>query len=351
MHTDRRRLVTGALALGAAWAAPARAQNASPARPQDAQVSLPAPDAYPNRPVRLVVPYPEEGATGVFSRLMGNIMAKILRQPFIEEYRPGNAAAIGAAETVAHSAPDGYTLLLGDISTYVLNRSLYRDLPYDPQKDFAPVTLTGRIALILLVNTKKISVKTLPELIEAARRAPGTIEYATPGAGTPSHLATELLADAAGIKLKHVPYQGAAPALQDLASGKVGVMFVDFVSARAHRATPGIGALAIASPEEYPAAPGVPTVAASGFPGFEAWVWQGLTVPAGTDADIIDKLRKGYVEMIKGPQIINRVAGAGFDILQSTPEEFGDYMRSETAKWEKVIRTANIIALDRIPPG
>jgi tripartite-type tricarboxylate transporter receptor subunit TctC len=177
-----------------------------------------------------------------------------------------------------------------------------------------------------------------------AQRAPGTIDYAIPGAGTPSHLATELLADAAGIKLRHVPCRSAAHALQKLETGQAAMMFIDFVYARAHLATPGIKALAVASLEEYPALPRVPTVAAGGFPGFEVWVWQRLVVPMGTDADIVEKLRASYVEVIKGPQIINRLTGARFDILQSTPAEFAEYMRSETGKWDKVIRTAGIKA-------
>jgi tripartite-type tricarboxylate transporter receptor subunit TctC len=325
MHTDRRRLVTGALAFGIAGATPAGAG-----------------DAYPNQTMRLIVPYPIDGSTAVFARLVSDVMARLLGEPFIIDYRPGDAA-ISAAEAVAHAAPDGYTLLLGDVSTYAINKSLYRNLPYDPQKDFEPITLTGRLALVLLVNTKKINVKSLTELIELARHAPETIEYASPGVGTPSHLTTELLADTAGIKLKHIPYHGAAPALQDLANGQVGMMFIDFVEARSHLAIPGIKALAVASPEDYFALPRVPTVAASGFPGFEAWVWQGLAVRAGTDADVIEKLRTTYVGIIdKEPQIVRRLAGSGFDVMQSTPAEFADYMRSETEKWGKVIRTANI---------
>jgi tripartite-type tricarboxylate transporter receptor subunit TctC len=329
MHTNRRRLLTGALALGAGCVTPACAQDAYSNR------------AYPNRPVHLIVPYPLDGATGIFARLVSGVMARMLGQPFIVENRPDDAA-ISAADEVAHAAPDGYTVLLGDVSTYAVNKSLYRNLPYDPQEDFAPITLTGRLALVLLVNTNKISVNSLAGLIEMAHRSPGTIDYASPGVGTPSHLAVELLADAAGIKLKHVPSHGAARALQDLASGRAGMMFIDFVNARSHLAAPGIKALAVASPEEYPALPRLPTVAASGFPGFEAWVWQGLAVRAGTDADVIEKLRTSYVEVIKGPQIINRLAGAGFDIMQSTPAEFAAYMHSETEKWNKVITTANI---------
>jgi tripartite-type tricarboxylate transporter receptor subunit TctC len=322
MHTDRRRLVTGALALGAACAM-ARAQ-----------------DAYPNQPVRLIVTHPRDGATGVFARLVSYVMGRMLGQAFIVEYRPDDA--MSAAQAVTQAAPDGYTVLLGDVSTYATNKSLYRNLPYDPQKDFAPVTLTGRIAILLLVNTNKSSVNSLAELIEMARRAPATIDYASPGVGTLSHLATELLADAAGIKLKHVPYHGDAAALQGLASGQVAMMFTDFINARSHLATPGIKALAVASTQEYPALPGLPTVAASGFPGFEVWVWQGLAVPAGTDANVIEKLRTSYVEVIKGPQIYRRLLHAGFDVMESTPTGFADYMSSETEKWNKVIRTANI---------
>ena len=326
MQTDRRRLMTGALSLGAAWAAPARTQ-----------------DAYPNQPVHLISTYRPDGATAVFARLVGNVMGKMLGQPFLVEYRPGDEG-ISAAEATAHAGPDGYTMLLADVSTYVLNRSLYRNLSYDPQQDFAPVTLTGRLAMVLLVNTNKISASSLTGLIEMAKRAPGTIAYASPGVGSPSHLTTALLALTAGVDLKHVPCHDAASALDALATGQAGMMFIDFVDARSHLKIPGIKALAIASPEEYPALPGLPTVAASGFPGFEAWVWQGLVVPAGTDAAIIEKLRTSYVEAIRGPQIIRRLAGAGFEILQSTPAEFAAYMRSESEKWDKVIRTANINA-------
>jgi tripartite-type tricarboxylate transporter receptor subunit TctC len=217
MHTDRRGLMTGALALGAAGVMRARAQDAStPAH---------AHDAYPNQPVHVIVPYRLNGSTGVFARLVSNVMSRMLGQPLIPEDRSADGA-IKAAEAVANATPDGYTLLLGDVSTYVLNKCLYRNLPYDPQKDFAPITLTGRFAIVLLVNTKKLSTNSLTELIEMARRAPGTIEYASPGVGTPSHLTTELLADAADIKLKHVPYPDAQLALRDLASGQVGMMFI-----------------------------------------------------------------------------------------------------------------------------
>jgi len=327
MRTNRRHLITGALALGVAGAArAARAQS-----------------AYPNRPVHLIVPYPPGGGTDYFARLVGAAMAAPLGQPVIVENRPGAATIIGA-EAVARAAPDGYTILLGDTATYAANKSLYQKLPYDPQKDFAPITLTGRFAIVLLVNTNKLKVGSLKELIEAAKRAPGTIDYASPGVGSPFHLATELLASAAGIKLNHVPYRGVAPALQDLAGGQMGMMFVDFASARSQLATQGIKALAVASAGEFSGLPDVPTVAASGFPGFEAWAWQGFVAPAATPVDVIAKLQASYVAAIRDPEIVAKLTGAGIDILQSTPAEFAAYMRSETEKWDKVVKAANIRA-------
>jgi tripartite-type tricarboxylate transporter receptor subunit TctC len=324
MQLDRRHFVTRALALAALAAAPAQAQS-----------------SWPARPVHLVVPYPPGGGTDFFARLVGGAMEKLLGQPIIVENRPGAATIIGA-EAVARAAPDGYTILLGDNATYAANRSLYQKLPYDPQKDFAPITLTGRFAIVLLVNTNKLNVNSVADLIDKAKRAPGAIDYATPGVGTAFHLATELFAASSGIRLNHVPYRGNSPAMQDLAAGQIGMMFVDFASARSQFATPGIKALAVASPAEFPGLPGVPTVAASGFPGFEAWAWQGLVAPAGTGADIVAKLRATYVAAVGQPEVVAKLNGAGIDVLQSTPAEFTDYMRSEAEKWGKVIKEANI---------
>jgi tripartite-type tricarboxylate transporter receptor subunit TctC len=332
MQPDRRHFVTCSLALAALALAALAA--ATPARAQS---------NWPARPVHLIVPYPPGGGTDYFARLVGGAMEKLLGQPVIVENRPGAATIIGA-EVVARAAPDGYTIMLGDNATYAANKSLYQKLPYDPQKDFAPVTLTGRFATVLLVNTTKLNVNSIAELIDMAKRAPGVIDYASPGVGTAFHLATELFAGAAGIKLNHVPYRGVSPALQDFAGGQIGMMFVDFASARSQLATPGIKALAVASPAEFPGLPGVPTVAASGFPGFEMWAWQGLVAPAGTGADVIAKLRTAYVAAVNQPEVVAKLNAAGIDVLQSTPAEFAGYMGSEIEKWGKVIKDANIHA-------
>jgi tripartite-type tricarboxylate transporter receptor subunit TctC len=326
MNKDRRHVLAGTAALAFVGASRGFAQS-----------------AYPNRPIRIVVPYPPGGGTDYFARLVGGAMGEALGQSVIVENRAGAATIIGA-EAVAHAAPDGYTILLGDTATFAANKSLYQKLPYDPARDFSPVTLTGRFAIVLLVNTNKLKVGSLQELIEAARRAPGTIDYASPGVGSPFHLATELLSSAAGIKLNHVPYRGVAPALQDLAAGQMGMMFVDFASARSQLATPGIKAFAVTALEPLPGLPGVPTVAASGFAGFEAWAWQGFVVPAGTPADIVGKINASYRATVKKDDIVAKLNGAGIEVLQSTPAEFAAYMRSETEKWERVIKAANIRA-------
>jgi tripartite-type tricarboxylate transporter receptor subunit TctC len=325
MQTHRRAFVLGAAALGL-----------SPRR-------VHAQSAYPSRPVRLIVPYPPGGGTDFFARLVGASMAESIGQPIVIENRPGAGSIIGA-EAVARSAPDGYTFLLGDVATYAANPSLYKKLSYDPQKDFSPITLTGRFAVVLLVNTNNLKVNSVAELVDAARKAPRAIDYASGGIGNPFHLASELFADAAQIKLNHVPYRGAAPALQDLVAGQVGMMFVDFATARAQLKTPAIKPLAVATLAELSGLPGVPTLATSGFPGFEVWAWQGFVAPAATPGEAIDKLRKSYLAAIEKPEVRSKLEEAGIDVRQSTPEEFSAYMRSEAARWQALIGKANIHA-------
>jgi tripartite-type tricarboxylate transporter receptor subunit TctC len=181
--------------------------------------------------VRVVVPYAAGGGTDFFARLVFGAMGEQLGQQFVIENKPGAGTNIGA-DAAARAEPDGYTLLLGDTATFATNRTLYRKLSFDPYKDFTPVSLTGRFALVLLVNTNKLPVKSVQELVAEAKKNPGRINYATPGLGSPFHLATELLSQAAGIKLTHVPYRGAAPAVQDLVAGQVDMMFIDFATAR-----------------------------------------------------------------------------------------------------------------------
>jgi tripartite-type tricarboxylate transporter receptor subunit TctC len=298
-----------------------------------------AQSAYPTRPVRVVVPYAAGGGTDFFARLVFAALGERLGQQFVIENKPGAGTNIGA-DTVARAEPDGYTLLLGDSATFATNRTLYRKLAFDPYKDFSPISLTGRFALVLLVNTSKLPVKSVQELVAEAKANPGRINYATPGLGSPFHLATELLSQGTGIKFTHVPYRGAAPAVQDLVAGQVDMMFIDFATARSQLSGP-IRAIAVASPQEFPGLPGVPPVAAH-HSGFEAWAWQGFVAPAGTPPEIIAKLNETYRQVVDNPEIRTKLTAAGIDVLQSSPAEMAAYMREEGAKWEAVIKTAGI---------
>lgn len=304
-----------------------------------------APDAnaqaYPTKPVTLIVPYPPGGGTDFFARTVGQKMADSLGQSVVVDNRPGAATIIGA-QLVAKAPADGYTVLLGDTATYAVNVSLYKKLPYDPLKDFAPVSLTGRFALLLVVNPSVIPVNSVKELIEQAKKQPGKIDYASPGPGSPHHLAMELFKQRTGIDVTHVPYKGAAPAVQDLLGGRIPVMFLDLAAGAPQIKGGKLKALAVASPRRIAALPDLATVDESGVPGFEAWAWQGLVVPAATSKEIIAKLNAAYANAINDPSVRQKIVEAGIDPLQSTPQQLTDHIKSETAKWAKVIKDGNI---------
>ena len=296
---------------------------------------------YPSKPIRLIVPYPAGGATDFFARLVFPKLGEALGQPVVVENRPGAGTAIGAAE-VARSAPDGYTLLLGDAGTYAFNPTLYKKLAYDPAKDFAPVSLTGRFALILAVNSSVLRVSSVKEFVETAKRAPGKVDYGAPGPGSPIHLAMELFRQRAGITMTPIPYKGGADALSDLIGGRIGALFPDIATGLPQIRAGKIKALAVASERRVAALPELPTVGESGYPGFEAWAWQGFVAPAGTPRDVIMKLNGAFAKVLADAAIKQRLSESGFEPQSSTPEEFAAYMKSEIAKWAKVIRGSNI---------
>jgi tripartite-type tricarboxylate transporter receptor subunit TctC len=296
---------------------------------------------YPAKQLRLVVPYPAGGGTDFFARLIGAQLSLQLGQQVVIENRPGAATIIGA-EAVVKSAPDGYTLLLGDTATFAVNPILYKKLPYDPQKDLAPVSLTGRFALLLVVNPAKISATTVKDLIEEAKKSPGKLDYASPGPGSPHHLAMEMFKQRTGTQFVHVPYKGAAPAIQDLLSGQIPLMFLDLAAGAPQIKAGKLKSLAVASDKRIAALPELPTVSESGVAGFEAWAWQALAVPAGTPKDIIARLNSEYRKAIATPELRQKLIEAGIDPLQSSPEEVSAYVKSETAKWAKVISDGKI---------
>jgi len=296
---------------------------------------------YPAKPIRLIVPYPAGGGTDFFARTVAAQLSQQMGQQVVVENRPGAATIIGA-DAAAKSAPDGYTLLLGDTATYAVNPSLYKKLPYDPQKDFSPVSLTGRFALLLVVNPASIKADSVGELIEQAKKTPRALDYASPGAGSPHHLAMELFKLRTGVPFTHVPYKGAAPALQDLLGGRIPVMFLDLATGAPQIKGGKLKALAVASDQRIAALPGLPTLGESGLPGFEAWAWQALAVPAATPREIVAQLNAEYRKAIGTPEVRRKMIDAGIDPLQSSPAEAAAYIKSETAKWAKVIGEARI---------
>jgi tripartite-type tricarboxylate transporter receptor subunit TctC len=297
--------------------------------------------SYPAKPIRLIVPYPAGGATDFFARLVFPKVGDALGQPVVVENRPGAGTAIGASE-VARSAADGYTLLLGDAGTYAFNPTLYKKLSYDPAKDFAPISLTGRFALILAVNPSVLNVSSVDAFVQAAKQAPGKLDYGAPGPGSPIHLAMELFKQRAGISMTPIPYKGGADALSDLIGGRIGALFPDIATGLPQIRAGKIKALAVASEKRVAALPGLPTVGESGYPGFEAWAWQGFVAPAGTPHDVVMKLNGAFAKVMADPAIKQRLSESGFEPQTSTPEQFATYMKSEIAKWAKVIRDSNI---------
>src|SRR5256714_60949 len=297
---------------------------------------------YPNRPIHLIVPSRAGGGTDFFARLVGQKISELIGQPIVVENKPGAATNLGA-DFVAKAPPDGYTILLGDVATFAANQSLYKKLPFDPDKDFAPITLTARFVSVLVANPNKLKVNSVAELIAAAKAEPGKIDIAHAGVGNPFHLAAVLFQQAAGIKLNEIPYRGAGPAVQDLLGGTVPLMFVDYATARSHIAAGTLKPLGVAALEERKELPGVPPVAATaGLAGFEAWPWQGLVVPARTPPAVIAKLRDTYVAAVAGPVVRQKLTDAGTEVLQSTPQEFSDYRRKEADKWAEAVKKAGI---------
>ncbi|MGC1779428.1 MAG: tripartite tricarboxylate transporter substrate binding protein [Xanthobacteraceae bacterium] len=297
--------------------------------------------AYPIRPIRLIVPYPAGGATDVVARIITEKMSEELGQQIIVDNRPGAGTMIGA-NFVARSAPDGYTMLMGDTGTYALNPTLYKNLTYDPMKDFSAVSLTGRVPLILVTNPRVLDVDSVEGLIAAAKKNPGKINYGAPGPGSPIHLAMELFKRRVGIDIAAIPYKGGADALNDLLGGRVSLLFVDAATGLSYIRSGQLRALGVAAANRIPAMPKLPTISEVGVPGFEAWAWNGLAVPAGTPQEIIAKLNAACRKALTSPDVESRLAAISVIPAPSSPDEFAAYIKSETAKWRNVITAAGI---------
>ncbi len=295
---------------------------------------------YPTRPIRLIVPFAAGGAADATARIIGKRLGDALGQTFVIENRGGGNGGIGT-EIAKNSDPDGYTLLLGQSGPISINPGIYPKLAYDPEKDLAPICMTTSYPYVLVINPS-LGVKTLAELVALAKSKPGALNYGTTGVGSSNHLVTELFADKAGIKLTHIPYRGTALAVADLIAGQVQLVFADPVSALAHVRGGTLIALAVTSKERSPVAPEVPTIAESGYPGFDAFAWHGIMAPTGTPAPIIKRLNAEIVKALKEPDTAKLIEAQAIQIVGSTPEEFSAFIKKDVVLWRDVAKQARI---------
>ncbi|WP_459615426.1 Bug family tripartite tricarboxylate transporter substrate binding protein [Bordetella sp. 2513F-2] len=293
-----------------------------------------------SKPLRWVVPYAAGGGSDFLARTIAQGLGPRLGQPVVIDNKPGGNTAIGAAD-VARSAPDGHTVLSADNGTLVFNQALYKSLSYDPVKDLAPVTLLGRFPMILVVGPAT-QAKTAQEFIAQAKAARNGLDYGSAGAGSPHHLAMELLKVEAGLQLVHVPYRGAAPALADVAGGQIPAMMVDLAAGAGFIQGGKVRALAVAHPTRLPQLPDVPTFAELGMPSVEAAALVGMVAPAGTPADVIQALNKQVVDTIRDPAINKRMVDFGIEPVGDTPAEYAALLDSERVRWHKLIADLGI---------
>ena len=293
---------------------------------------------YPERPVTIVVGFPPGGASDIMARIVADKLGSLLGQPFVVDNRPGAGGNI-AGEIVAHAGPDGYTLLLGNNAILATNASLYAKIGFDPVNDFAPISLIGTQANVLVVNLN-VPAHSLAELIARAKANPGKLNFASSGFGLAAHLAGELFKSQAHIDIVHVPYKGSAPALEDVIAGDDQIMFATASGVMGFLANGQVRALAVTTLKRTAILPDVPTMDEAGLPGFEATTWHGLVAPAGTPKDIVGTLQRAIVEALKDPGVAQKLAALGIDSVGDTPDEFAAYISSEIPKWAAIIKAS-----------
>jgi tripartite-type tricarboxylate transporter receptor subunit TctC len=293
--------------------------------------------SYPNKPVRVVVPYPPGGPTDIVARVLFQQVSEATGQQFLVDNRAGAGGNIGA-EIVAKSPADGYTLLIGT-TAHAINMSLFKNLSYDVQKDFAPVSLLTQGPLVLVAHPQ-FPANSIKEVIELAKSKSGGLNFASSGNGQSTHLSAELFNTMAGIKMSHVPYKGSAPALTDVMSGQVDVMFDTTLSAMPFVKAGKLKALGLTSPVRSPAAPDVPTIAESGLPGYEVFAWNGVFVPAGTPKAIIQQLNDQIRKAMLLPEVKDKFSAQGFAASWNSPENFGVFVKNEVDKWSRTVKAS-----------
>jgi tripartite-type tricarboxylate transporter receptor subunit TctC len=288
--------------------------------------------------VRFVVPFAPGGSVDTLARTIGPKLADAVGQQIVVDNRPGGNGDIGML-IVAKAPSDGYTILLGYIANLAIAPSLYQKMPYDPVKDYAPVTQVATSPNVMTAHPS-VPARDLKELIALVKAKPGSVNFASTGVASVGHLTGELLNSLAGMKMTHVPYKGGGQAIIDLVGGHVQVMFSGFSAAMPHIKSGKVRALAVTGAGRSPALAEVPTIAEQGFPGVEATAWYGVLAPAGTPRSVVVRLHGELVKIFKLPDVVQRLDGLGFEIVGSTPEQFGGYIRTETTKWEKVVKAS-----------
>jgi tripartite-type tricarboxylate transporter receptor subunit TctC len=293
---------------------------------------------YPAKPIRMIIPYPPGGGTDFFARMLGAKLTEAFGQQVVMENRPGAAGVIGA-DAAAKAAPDGYTIFIGQASNLAINPHLMAKLPYDPLRDFSPVSLVGGSPSLLVVHPS-LPVRTVKDLVALARAKPGAIVYASAGTGSPGHISTEYFKRAAGIELLHVPYKGASPALTNVLGGEAALYFTSPVAAQPLVQAGRLRQIAVTSAKRFPPLPQVPTIAESGYPQIDIVSWWGLLTPAGVPREIIARLHAETVKSLNASETKDRLAKQGVAVMTNTPDEFATFIRSEIDKWGRMVKAS-----------
>jgi tripartite-type tricarboxylate transporter receptor subunit TctC len=296
--------------------------------------------AYPDRPIRIIVPYPPGGLTDAVARQVGNALAERVKQPVVIENVGGGGGNIGAARA-AKSPPDGYTLYIGNNATVGINTLIYKQLPFDPIRDLAPISLVAESQTILVVHPS-LPVKSVSELVAYAKARPGQLNFGSTGTGGLSHLAGELLKTSAGIQMAHIPYKGTGPALTDLLAGQIQMMFND--TAAPHIKSGKLRALAVTGTKRWADLPDVPTLAELGVAGYETYNWFGILAPAGTPADVVAFLNRELVAVMKDPAMQAWMQSRGAEAASGTSDAFAAYIRKDLEKWTRVVKATGVTA-------
>jgi tripartite-type tricarboxylate transporter receptor subunit TctC len=300
-----------------------------------------AQSAWPAKPIRLISPFPPGAVVDTLCRTLAGPLGELLGQPIVVENRLGAGGNIGM-ELVAKSAPDGYTIGMGGVAQHAINPSVYARMPFDPLRDFAPITFVASNVNVVVVNPA-VPAGNVQELIAYARANPGKLAFGSAGTGTSQHLAGELFKQLTGVEMTHVPYKGAGPAVSDLIGGQIPLMFADISAVLAHIQAGKLRALGVTSRTRTPLLD-VPTVIEQGVPGFEVTAWFGLLAPAGTPRDIVMRLNESTARVLRTPATATRLQALGLTPAPGTPEEFAELIRAELARWTKIVRAANIRA-------